>query len=228
MHITGEEESGIIGEEVSRIISHRINRLAKQKELSPQIKSHLEERLQETTHRTYLWVYLVFEHLEKTNFKKTPKEVISIIETLPTSVTEAYEQILNKSEPHPMVRKAFNIILAASRPLTLSEINVAVNINKNSKSFRDLDLEREIDFKARLRSWCGLFVSVYDGRVYFLIKPLAIFFSPIWHHLQPFYQRYAGKAPLLCATHILFLRSFACSTWASSTLTINSRWLSMR
>ncbi|OAT05008.1 hypothetical protein BDBG_16384 [Blastomyces gilchristii SLH14081] len=39
--------------------------------------------------------------------------------------------------------KALNIILAAQRPLTLSEMNVDVNIDHKSESIHDLDLEEE-------------------------------------------------------------------------------------
>ncbi|KAH7114725.1 hypothetical protein B0J13DRAFT_533546 [Dactylonectria estremocensis] len=166
IRIPGEEESETISQEVNRVITHRVNQLSD--DLSPQIKSHLEQSLQKTTHRTYLWVYLVFDYLEKETFKRTPKGVESAVATLPRSVNEAYEQILNKTKEDPMVRKALSIILAASRPLTLSEMNVAINVDDTSLSIHDLDLEDEEDFKTRLRSWCGLFVSIYHGSIYFL------------------------------------------------------------
>ncbi|KAH6973905.1 hypothetical protein EDB80DRAFT_347304 [Ilyonectria destructans] len=168
IHIPGEEESETISQEVNYVITRRINQLSMKKRLSPQIKRHLEKRLQETTHRTYLWVHLVFDYLQKEGFKKTLKGVESTIATLPKSINEAYEQILNKTKEDPMVRKALSIILAASRPLTLSEMNVAINIHDTSLSIHDLDLEDDEDFKMRLRSWCGLFVSIHQGSIYFL------------------------------------------------------------
>ncbi|KAL6701425.1 hypothetical protein J3F84DRAFT_391972 [Trichoderma pleuroticola] len=116
IHIPGEEESETISQE----------------HLSPQIKSYLEKRLQKTAHRTYLWVYLIFNYLQKEDFKKTLKGIESTIATVPRSVNKAYKQILNKTKEDPMVRKVLSIILAASRPLTLSEINVAVNIDYTS------------------------------------------------------------------------------------------------
>ncbi|KIN06938.1 hypothetical protein OIDMADRAFT_185267, partial [Oidiodendron maius Zn] len=120
------------------------------------------------THRTYLWVYLVFDYLNAENFKKTSRGVDSAMKVMPKTIYEAYEQILNKSKDHPTVRKALSIILAASRPLTLLEMNVAVSIDDTSKSIHDVDLEEEMDFKTRLRSWCGLFVSIHHGKIYFL------------------------------------------------------------
>ncbi|KAH7109731.1 hypothetical protein B0J13DRAFT_600603 [Dactylonectria estremocensis] len=215
IRIPGEEESETISQEVNHVITHRVNQLS---HLSPQIKSHLEKRLQETTHRTYLWVYLVFDYLEKEDFKKTVKGVESTIATLPRSINEAYEQILNKTKEDPMVRKALSIILAASRPLTLSEMNVAVNIDFTSQSIHDLDLEDDKDFKTRLRSWCGLFVSIHQGSIYFLHQTareflLADLASPTtvsselhWHHTITTQYAHAVLAEI-CVLYLNFFNS---------------------
>ncbi|KAJ0136327.1 hypothetical protein HZ326_20675 [Fusarium oxysporum f. sp. albedinis] len=218
IHIPGEEESETISQEVNHVITRRINQLAIEKRFSTQIKSHLEKRLQETTHRTYLWVYLVFDYLEKDDFKKTLKGVESAIATLPRSINEAYEQILNKTNEDPMVRKALSIILAASRPLTISEMNVAVNIDYTSQSIHDLDLEDDEDFKTRLRSWCGLFVSIHQGSIYFLHQTareflLADLASPTtispelhWHHSITTQDAHTVLAEL-CVLYLNFFNS---------------------
>ncbi|KAL7781716.1 hypothetical protein V8C43DRAFT_319567 [Trichoderma afarasin] len=200
IRIPGEEKSENISEEVNRVIKHRIKQISEKKRFPAQINSYLEKTLQETTHRTYLWVYLVFDYLEKNVLiKKTLKEIELIITTHPKNVNEAYEKILNKSENEYMVRRALSIILAASRPLTLSEMNIAMNINDTTQdhttnTFDDLDLEDEDDFKLRLRSLCGLFISIYHGKIYFLhqtareflladlASPTAIPSGLRWHH----------------------------------------------
>ncbi|CAI6091419.1 unnamed protein product, partial [Clonostachys chloroleuca] len=168
IHIPGEENSETISQEVNRVITHRVHQLPNT--ISPEIKSHLEKRLHLTNHRTYLWVYLVFDHLKEGSFKKTRKGVDSAISNLPRSVNEAYEQILNRSnaEEHYMVHKVLSIVLAASRPLTLEELNVVTNIDYETGSLEDIDLETDYDFKKRIRSWCGLFILISQGHVYFL------------------------------------------------------------
>ncbi|KAL7914748.1 hypothetical protein GGI35DRAFT_435150 [Trichoderma velutinum] len=165
IHIPGEEESEAISWEIDHVIQHRLSQLSKIKNLSADITNYLKIKLQETTHRTYLWIYLVFDYLEKEDFKKTLKGVESALVTLPQSVNEAYERILSKSKEDPMVRKVLNIIFAARRPLSLAEMNAAVNIDILS---RTIDLEREEDFKFRLRSWCGLFISIHHDNIYFI------------------------------------------------------------
>ncbi|KAL2810862.1 hypothetical protein BDW59DRAFT_168089, partial [Aspergillus cavernicola] len=168
IRIPGEEESKTISHEVNHVITHRVNQLSRKKNLSSEVREKLDEGLRKTSHRTYLWVYLVFNYLEEEDFKKTAKGAESALKIIPRSVNAAYEKILNKSKDRSMVRKVLSIILAASRPLTLPEMSIAVNVDEISHSLDDLDLEDEESFKSRLRTWCGLFISIYQGRIHFL------------------------------------------------------------
>jgi ankyrin repeat protein len=94
----------------------------------------------------------VFNYLKDFHFKRTPKEIASTFHALPKSIHQAYKEILNKSKDRPTVHKVLAIILAATRPLTLTEISVAIEVDKKTRSIDDLDLEQEHDFKSRLRS----------------------------------------------------------------------------
>ncbi|KAH7147089.1 hypothetical protein B0J13DRAFT_665127 [Dactylonectria estremocensis] len=191
-----EEESETISQELSI-----------KKPLTPQIKSHPQKRLQETSHRTYLWVYLVFDYLLKEDFKKTVKGVESTIATLPRSINEAYEQILNKTKEDSMVRKALSIVLAASRPLTLSEMNVAVNIDDKSQSIHNLDLEDDEDFKTRLRS-CIYFLhqTAREFLLADLASPTTVSSELHWHHSITTQDAHAVLAEL-CVLYLNLLNS---------------------
>jgi ankyrin repeat protein len=142
--------------------------LSNEKGLPEKVKAHLNLQLSKITHRTYLWVYLIFDYLQEENFKKTIQGIDSMLEVLPRNVNEVYERILNKSKDHSTVRKVLSIILAAARPLTLSEMNIALAIDEKANSILDLDLEEEEDFRSRLRTLCGLFITVHHDRIYFL------------------------------------------------------------
>ncbi|KAL3429112.1 hypothetical protein BDV09DRAFT_203300 [Aspergillus tetrazonus] len=157
IRIPGEEESETISHEVNHVITHKVNWLSQKKNLSSEVRVKLDEGLRKTRHRTYLWTS-----------KKTAKGAESALKRIPRSVNAAYEQILNKSKDRSKVRKVLSIILAASRPLSLLEMNIAVNVEDASQSMDDLDLEDEDDFKSRLRALCGLFISIYQGTVHFL------------------------------------------------------------
>ncbi|PYH92040.1 purine and uridine phosphorylase, partial [Aspergillus ellipticus CBS 707.79] len=186
IHIPGEEKSDEIGQEISHVIQYRVEQLAKEKGLSELVKNHLAKRLLKVTHRTYLWVYLVFDYLKSTHFKKTLRGVDSTISMLPATVSDAYEQILNKSNEQGVVRRVLSIILAASRPMTVSEMNIALNVNNTLTCIHDLDLEENADFRVRLRTVCGLFISIHHDKIYFLHQTareflLADAVSPVSH-----------------------------------------------
>jgi ankyrin repeat protein len=166
--IPGEEESDTISQEVNLVIQYRVERLAREMDLKDGLKERLTQELLEVSHRTYLWVHLVFNFLQTKRFKKTKDGITSAARTLPKSVNAAYNQILSRSDDESMVRKALTIILAAERPLTLGEINAAMGINPETETFEGLDLECNKDFADSLRNCCGLFVSVYHGTVHFL------------------------------------------------------------
>jgi ankyrin repeat protein len=168
IRIPGEEESEAISQEIRYVITHRVNQLSALKNLTVDVKDHLTKRLQEITHRTYLWVYLIFKHLEEISFKKTRRGIELIIATLPSSINEAYERILDKSKEREAVQKALSIVLAANRPLNLGEMNAAMNLVKTSHDTYDLDLEDTESFRSRIRSLCGLFIAIHHDKVYFL------------------------------------------------------------
>ncbi|KAH7132738.1 hypothetical protein EDB81DRAFT_845400 [Dactylonectria macrodidyma] len=206
IRIPGEEESETISQEVNRVITHRVNQLP----LSPNIKSHLEKRLRGITHRTYLWAYLVFDNLEEDDFIKTPTGVQSAIAALPTSVNQAYDQILNKSksEERPIVRKVLSIILAASRPLTLSEMKIAVNIDATSQSIHDIGLEDKEDFKSRLRSYKIYFLhqTAREFLLADLASPTTVPSGLRWHHSITKHHAHAVLAEA-CVLYLNFFNS---------------------
>jgi ankyrin repeat protein len=188
IHIPGEEESEAISQEVNHVIEYRVERLAKEMRLTDEVKKDLADRLIEIEHRTYLWVYLVFDNIKTEGFKKTKKGIEEATKSLPRSVNEAYERILAKSRDQVTVRRALAMILAANEPLKLSELNLALEIKETTRSIQNDELQEEQDFKERLRSWCGLFVSVHHGRVYFLHQTAREFLLADHLHLTPISQ----------------------------------------
>ncbi|CAH0057162.1 unnamed protein product [Clonostachys solani] len=213
IHIPGEDESEALSKEVSLVISHQVGQLSIMKDLSPDIRTALERKFQEVPHRTYLWVYLVFDVLKRMKIKKTPKAFESIVSKLPRNVNEAYEQILNRSEDHDMARKALAVILVAKRPLTVSEMNFAINIHRESTSLSSLDLETDEDFRSTIRSLCGLFVSIHHDKIYFLHQTAREFLlrepsrdtlSTMQWHRSISYEYAHGILAKLCVRYLNF------------------------
>lgn len=176
MRVSGEEESDAMSREIDHVITHRMNQLSAQKGLAPEVESSLTIKLQSIHRRTYLWVHLIFEHLEEGISGENKAEIESTIATLPNSVSEAYEHNLNKSKEHQAGRKILRIVSAAKRPLSLPELNVAVNLVETSPNTYSLDLEDTESFNLRIRSLCGLLIAIHGNRVYFRHQTAREFF----------------------------------------------------
>jgi hypothetical protein len=171
--------------------------------------SVLERELSSMPHRTYLWLKLILEEI-RCRVVITPRRIQQIVSNLPTTVETAYEAILEKSSDKTLARKLLCIVLAAVRPLTLREMNIALAIENHHRQSQDLDLEDEARFEATVRDLCGLFVSVVDKKVYLIHQTAKEFLlvktemcSGAWKHsIEP------AVAELViartCITYLLF------------------------
>ncbi|KAF3016862.1 hypothetical protein E8E14_012124 [Neopestalotiopsis sp. 37M] len=173
VRIPGEQYSEAIGEEVNLVIRKRVEQLQLTEKLQEpeklRLKQRFMERLCDVPNRTYLWVHLVFEQLENEGLDhETEKGVDSFFEMPPRDLSETYTRILQKCTDPKKTRKAFAIMLAAQRPLKISEFNVAMNLQSDQQDFEDLDLEPNEVFASKLPSWCGLLISIHYEKVYFL------------------------------------------------------------
>ncbi|KIX01363.1 uncharacterized protein Z518_09088 [Rhinocladiella mackenziei CBS 650.93] len=119
-------------------------------------------------HRTYLWLYLVLQEIQrKFPSHATVRKIETLIGQLPTSVTKAYETILNQSSDQQVARTILKIIIAAKRDLTVEEMTVAIAITrtKEPRSYQELDLEPEKVRESSLRNICGFFISINKSKV---------------------------------------------------------------
>ncbi|KAJ5738036.1 hypothetical protein N7493_001191 [Penicillium malachiteum] len=123
-----------------------IDQIASERNLSAETRKKVKLRLAETPNRTYLWLYLMLKEL-RTCLGTTEKKLLQVIDRLPRSVEQYYEQILQRcSEKNKRHAKhLLENIVAASRPLTLHEIDIILEIHPNIKSYDRLDLEGEVN-----------------------------------------------------------------------------------
>jgi hypothetical protein len=124
------------------------------------------------THRTYLWLTLIFNILDKM-ISPTSRKLNAIISPPPSTVDEAYEAIFARVEEcnRPQARKLFNITVGSTIPLTINEMNIALAIEEHHRSYDDLkkpDLDDEARFELSIRHLCGLYVTVVDRKVYLI------------------------------------------------------------
>ncbi|MCJ1276426.1 hypothetical protein MMC21_004231 [Puttea exsequens] len=167
IRLRGEEESEQISREIDLVIRHKVEKLGSEMDLSKSDQSDLQRNLSNISHRTYLWLHLTFNDIEK-KLELTKDEIAVIAKNMPQDVDEAYTAILDKSPNRERARRLLHIILAATRPLTMQEVNVALAIKEGQKSYQDLDIWPLDVCEVKIKNMCGLFLSVVDSKVYLI------------------------------------------------------------
>ena len=173
--LRGENESDQISKEIDIVIDDQLPRIAsaRRPRLDPEVLSRLTIHLKMTPHRIYLCLHLIFDIIRK-SLDSTVPCLERLVNTLPRTVEEAYEKILNRSIHKKSVIRLLHMVVGAVRPLTLRELNIACSIDELLESgeschrYSDLDLETEDAFRAKARNVCGLFVIIVDSKIYLI------------------------------------------------------------
>lgn len=124
------------------------------------------------THRTYLWLYLVLEEV-RSSLEFTPQGITDVVDSIPETVEEAYEMLLNRNSNRRRrqeARKLLHLVVAARRPILLKELDVAFQLAMDNPvtSYERLALDKDDkqQFRTKIRNLCGLFVYINEKRVY--------------------------------------------------------------
>ncbi|KAL8925462.1 MAG: hypothetical protein Q9172_002224 [Xanthocarpia lactea] len=168
IRLRGEEENDQIGQEIDLVIQEKVEKLASDLKFGASTKDRLKCDLLTMKHRTYLWLYLAIEGIReqyRESFRPHKESIIS----LPTTVEDAYEKILergavrNKDNAYKILR----IVVGARRPLTISEMAIALGVDTSPSSGLELDIEKTY-LETHLPQWCGLFVYINHSRIYLI------------------------------------------------------------
>lgn len=167
IHLAGEEESDSIKQEIDLVIVSKIGEIGDRMLLTMKVQKRLAEKLKSMEHRTYLWLSFIWEEIRQLA-GPTEEELLNQIEALPSSVEEAYNNILQKSPDRRVAEEILSLVAIAFRPLNLEELEQLLQVKQSTKSTRDLKSRGAHRFKQYARSICGLFLMVVDARVYLI------------------------------------------------------------
>ena len=167
VHFDGDDKSQKIGQEINLVIDARIPYITG--DFNDEDRKRISNRLKEMGNRTYLWLFLIIDIIEKSpsNFRRM-SSIDSLLSDLPSEVSDAYEIILSRSKDEVKARILLQLIIAATRPLIIEEANMALTIATRGeccRSQRALELWPLQSFTTTVQNMCGLFVSVHDGKL---------------------------------------------------------------
>ena len=194
----GDDVQEAMNLETRHVILDRVSQLAAKLALDHEIQTMLQSRLLEMQNRTHLWLHLTLAVIEEASGMRGPKGMAHFVNQLPKDLEEAYGALLRLSPQPQQASKLLHIVVAAVRPLTLREMNMALSLQEGQKSREEVGLHPEEGFARYIENLCGSIVNVYQGRI-FLIHQTA---KEWWttrnidpRHLLPMSSR-EGASPL--------------------------------
>ncbi|KAJ6028545.1 hypothetical protein N7540_004121 [Penicillium herquei] len=218
IHLNAESEVEVdkISREIDLVIASRVREVAERKSLEPIEHAFLQEQMTSMQHRTYLWVTLTMEFIEKIPGFTKGNVRRAMGAEIPTSVNDAYSKILDRSPNIIKARKLLHIIIAAKRPLLVEQLSLALAIQKYDQS--DDEIKEEMEplerFKITMRDLCGLLLVIIEGKVYLLHQTVkeflvldtsssgSILTSDIWQHsLKPMESSKVLAEVCICVLH---------------------------
>ncbi|MCJ1428331.1 hypothetical protein MMC29_006240, partial [Sticta canariensis] len=167
LRFDGDDELETIGKEIDLVIDAKIPDIAS--DFSDGERTRISKHLKKMGNRTYLWLFLTIDIImeSRSNFRRV-SSIDMLLSNLPSKVSDAYEKILARSSDKNLARILLQLIVAATRSLSLTEVNVALAIatqRERGTSQKALDLWPSENFRSTIKNICGLFVSVHDGKV---------------------------------------------------------------
>ena len=154
----------------------RVSRTSTAKGLSAEQQHDLRNGLLDNADRTFLWISLVLDMIEDT--PSTSKRALNnMLSTIPPKLEDVYEKVLSHiaSGDVAPTRKVMYIMLAATEPLGVEEMNSAFSISDEETSWQQIDFEASIvDYVKHI---LPRLVKVIDSKFYFVHHTVKEFLS---------------------------------------------------
>jgi hypothetical protein len=114
--------------------------------------------------------------------QRLPSKWVETFKSLPTTVFDTYRALLDniRKEDRSDVRTMLQIVLAAQRPLTVREMNIALSISTIDviHSTEDMELLPVENFTAWILETCHFFLVTYDNRIHFIHQTVRDYLLP--------------------------------------------------
>ncbi|KAI8188958.1 Vegetative incompatibility protein HET-E-1 [Colletotrichum sp. SAR 10_65] len=165
VRLRGENETSSLSRDIEMMVQAKVGKLRVEGTITPEACSILETTLAQGADRTFLWASLVLETISKLPSRKL-SAVKSTLEDTPADLDQLYENALLDVEDHVAVTRMLQIVLAATRPLTLDEINMAMCISSTHRTVQDLLQDLEPDMEYTVKQLGGFFVRIINSTVH--------------------------------------------------------------
>ncbi|KAK5099509.1 hypothetical protein LTR70_002410 [Exophiala xenobiotica] len=145
----GSAEHTAVKKDVKTYLYAQLVRVAEMHSLDRAQLGLLAKRVLCVENPTFLWSRLVMDFM-LASAGYTGQELTAVINHIPRTIKTAYGHILQRCRNHEEARTVFSIIIAASRPLTLKDLDVLLALDRSVRRGLDLELLGEQKLSRRL------------------------------------------------------------------------------
>ncbi|OJI91331.1 hypothetical protein ASPTUDRAFT_111989 [Aspergillus tubingensis CBS 134.48] len=164
-----------LSRDIQCVASQRLERFMQKRKIENesvclQLRELLRKRVEGD--RTYLFVKLLFDVLDKKKLSMTRslRAWVKEFENIPETVFDAYTELLDAIDEadREAVKAMLEIVLAAQRPLTVAEMEIALKVGMDDEAFERGDEFNPLLFKATMLERCHFLLVTYNDRIYFI------------------------------------------------------------
>ena len=141
-----------------------------------QFKESVQTKLINGADQTHLWTSLVLKLLKDALIDGASKnDIHSILNS--HDIYDLYNHMLRRSSNPVQARLLLQILLAARRPLTVDEMNIALSITPSHQTLASINSELKHPAENYIFSLCGHFIRVIRSKVYLVHQTAKEFLS---------------------------------------------------
>lgn len=137
----------------------------------------------EKENRTYLWLYMIFFEIERNpSAYRRSEDIEHLVSETPLDVWKGYEKTLERFKDRIKGELLLQLVLAATRPLTLDEANLSLTLALSRERYSSHQVLKSKAwsqgiFASVARNLCGLLIMVYDEKLFFIHQTVREFLT---------------------------------------------------
>ena len=159
--LRGENEIEAISQDVDLVVRYSLRELS----IPAQFKESVQTKFINGADRTHLWTSLVLKLLEDALINAVSEnDIHSILNS--RHIYDLYNHMLRRSSNPVQARLLLQILLAAERPLTVDEMNIALSIKSSNQTLASIKSELKQPAERYIFSLCGHFIRVIRSKIY--------------------------------------------------------------
>lgn len=157
-------------DEMAAYIIAEVDQRAQNSSLSPQLLEIIKQTLIVGANGMYLWAALLIETIFPLYRQKvlSPRDIERLLDQLPPTLEGVYNSLLAQIDDNRYESLIFRLVATAVRPLTATELVVALNVTPDNTTWDPLSLPSNPSTAVVSCSGGVLEVDEEDGAVYFI------------------------------------------------------------